>query len=285
MQTDLHPGPGTGRKSVAPRSYKSIRKKRFLAELARTSHVSRSAARAGVSLSTIYLWRTNDAGFRRRWLRALAAGYELLEGQNIAVIGSEVIQFASAVSLGENRYRLSGFFRGLGGTEAAMSGHGPQEDIVMLDGDVLARIDPASVPAGSATTIFALGRDDAEPVPASLSMVGRSTRPWSPVHPAWSWQANGDLQIGWTRRSRGGLVWADHVDVPLAENFERYHVLVAPEGVPGEPQLFEAPGSQLLLSAELLGQFRLAGASRISVRLHQLGQGGLSDSLACSIPI
>ena len=79
MQTDHRTGPATGRQSVAPRSYKCIRKKRFLAELARTSHVSRSAARAGVSLSTVYLWRSNDDGFRRRWLRALAAGYELLE--------------------------------------------------------------------------------------------------------------------------------------------------------------------------------------------------------------
>ncbi len=79
VQPDHQTVPDRGHKSVVARNYQGIRKKRFLAELARTSHVSQSAERAGVSLSTVYFWRSNDAGFRKRWLRALAAGYELLE--------------------------------------------------------------------------------------------------------------------------------------------------------------------------------------------------------------
>ncbi|WP_417621145.1 hypothetical protein [Parasphingorhabdus sp.] len=55
------------------------RKLRFLKCLATSSHVSASAEAAHISLSTLYHWRTRDPEFRRRWMQALAAGYEMLE--------------------------------------------------------------------------------------------------------------------------------------------------------------------------------------------------------------
>jgi hypothetical protein len=55
------------------------RKRRFLAELAKTSNVARSAKKAHVGVSTVYDWRAKDPVFRGDWMEALAAGYELLE--------------------------------------------------------------------------------------------------------------------------------------------------------------------------------------------------------------
>lgn len=55
------------------------RKKKFLQQLAVSSHVAQSAKAANISTSTLYLWREKDSAFREDWLKALAAGYELLE--------------------------------------------------------------------------------------------------------------------------------------------------------------------------------------------------------------
>ncbi|ASK89546.1 hypothetical protein [Sphingorhabdus sp. SMR4y] len=59
--------------------YDDRRKVKFLKNLATSSHVSASAKAAGVGISTVYSWRERDPEFLRAWMRALAAGYELLE--------------------------------------------------------------------------------------------------------------------------------------------------------------------------------------------------------------
>ncbi|VWX61263.1 hypothetical protein [Sphingorhabdus sp. 109] len=59
--------------------YDDRRKLKFLKELAIGSHVKNSAKAAGVSVSTVYLWRERDPEFYQQWMRSLAAGYELLE--------------------------------------------------------------------------------------------------------------------------------------------------------------------------------------------------------------
>lgn len=55
------------------------RKKKFLQQLAISSHVAQSAKAANIATSTLYLWREKDPAFREDWMQALAAGYELLE--------------------------------------------------------------------------------------------------------------------------------------------------------------------------------------------------------------
>jgi len=59
--------------------YDDRRKVKFLKNLATSSHVSASAAAAGVAVSTVYNWRERNPEFLHAWMRALAAGYELLE--------------------------------------------------------------------------------------------------------------------------------------------------------------------------------------------------------------
>ncbi len=66
-------------KSEATGLYDDKRKLKFLKNLSISSHVTASAKAAGVSLSTVYLWRNRDPEFQCRWAEALAAGYELLE--------------------------------------------------------------------------------------------------------------------------------------------------------------------------------------------------------------
>lgn len=51
----------------------------FLAKLAETSNVTRSAEYAGVNTSTAYDLRRRDPGFAQGWLDALCEGYDNLE--------------------------------------------------------------------------------------------------------------------------------------------------------------------------------------------------------------
>jgi len=51
----------------------------FLAELAATCNVAAAARKAGVTTTTVYDARRNDAAFARKWQAALSEGYDNLE--------------------------------------------------------------------------------------------------------------------------------------------------------------------------------------------------------------
>ncbi|MEQ1726335.1 MAG: hypothetical protein ABL882_10470 [Sphingopyxis sp.] len=63
---------------------------RFFARLAETANITTSAEYAGVSVSTVKLWRRKDAAFRARWAQALSDGYADIEMrcQAIALFGA-----------------------------------------------------------------------------------------------------------------------------------------------------------------------------------------------------
>ena len=46
---------------------RTLIKRKFLAILEETGHVTESARKAGVHYTTIYRWRKDDAGFERAW--------------------------------------------------------------------------------------------------------------------------------------------------------------------------------------------------------------------------
>jgi hypothetical protein len=148
---------------------------------------------------------------------------ELANGANLALVGDELIQFAKAEALGPARWRLSGLLRGQGGTETAIAGHRAGEDFALLDAK-LSMVDASAIGTLAGAAIIALGRGDAAPVTAPVHLAGIALRPLSPVHARVTSLPSGDLRLAWTRRARGGWSWRDGVDVPLAEESERYLV-------------------------------------------------------------
>lgn len=147
----------------------------------------------------------------------------LVQGANLALVGSELIQFAKAEPIGAGAWRVSHFLRGCGGTEAATAGHRPGEAFALVDAR-LTSLDPALLGSGAVPTVLALGRGDSEPVASPLLLAGLGSRPLAPVHGRTQRLADGSLRLSWTRRARGGWRWSDGVDVPLAEEAERYLV-------------------------------------------------------------
>mgnify|MGYP003643011927 FL=1 len=216
---------------------------------------------------------------------AYANDSQLLAGNNIAAIGGEVIQFAEAMSLGNGQYRLARLIRGLGGTEAEITRHSANEDFILLDAASMLEIAPAAYFVFSPTTVFALGRDDLAPMPASTASPGRALMPWSPVHPTWNFMDNGDLAIGWTRRSRAGTIWSDHVEVPLAEEVEKYRVELSASDGSVAPVFQESAVPLIIVSVAEIDPFFINNISNISARIFQVGAHGLSEALVFEIPL
>ena len=153
-------------------------------------------------------------------IEATATG--LANGANRALVGSEVIQFASAERISGNRWRLTALLRGRGGTEGMTAQvHPAGTRFVLLDNQPLA-LDPSQI--GQAITVAATGLADPAPVLAPITMSGQTVRPLSPVHPSAQHLVDGTLALSWTRRARGAWEWRDLVDVPLVEEVERYLV-------------------------------------------------------------
>ena len=195
-----------------------------------------------------------------------AAG--LLAGANIAMVGDEVVQFACALPLdpapdGRARYRLSSLLRGLGGSEWA-AGTGTR--FVALDPAAMVAV-PGR--ADGPRFVAALGRGDAAPVFASLTSASRALLPWSPVHPRWDAR-----RLRWTRRSRAGSEWRDHVGVPLVEETESYRVELGPRD--GAPTLIRDVGlPELVPTAEELAAIGPPGTPA-RARVRQVGRYGQS---------
>lgn len=205
---------------------------------------------------------------------------QLAMGANRAVLGSEIVQFASAEPLGEGQWRLSGFLRGRGGTETAVTGHQAGEAFALL-GSAGTILNAEAVGAVPSSRIVAIGLGDSLPVSATIALRGIGMRPPSPVHPRWQIDLDGSYRLTWVRRARGGWLWQDGVDLPLAEQSEVYDVTFGtPDAVlirwePALPQLVLSPTElAVMLAAAPSGQFAI----------RQLGDRALSEPLLLDPP-
>lgn len=148
-------------------------------------------------------------------------------GANLAWIGGELIQFARAAPLGQRRWRLTELRRGLRGTEAMIGTAGPGASFVRLDAATVRTIDVPVTMLGGRVRVLAHGVGDGpDGVQAVAEVTGRSILPPAPVGWRCRRSADGRVTIGWTRRSRMGWRWLDRVDVPLAEERERYRIAI-----------------------------------------------------------
>jgi len=200
---------------------------------------------------------------------------QLAQGANRALLGSELIQFATATPLGNGRWQLSGLLRGRYGTEDRIGSHGTDEPFVLLDSG-LSPLEPALVGQADAATIAAIGLHDAQPAISPIHLAGIGWRPLSPVHGTCINRPDGSRSLSWVRRSRGGWIWDDGMDLPLNEQAEQYRVefgLTAPiaRWDCAAPVLELGAGEwAALIAAEPAGAFTV----------RQIGDRGISAPLA-----
>ena len=156
----------------------------------------------------------------------------VLNGANTIAIGDgsaagwEVFQFADAVLVGDRTFELSNRLRGQLGTDADMPDHWPVgSKVVVLDRKMVqVELDRSARGLARNYRVGPAGRSPGDPSyqQVQLAFDGLGQRPYRPCHLKASPNANGDLSIGWIRRTRvDGDSWMG-LDVPIAETEESY---------------------------------------------------------------
>ncbi|MDW3221778.1 MAG: glycoside hydrolase TIM-barrel-like domain-containing protein [Paracoccaceae bacterium] len=165
----------------------------------------------------------------------------LLTGANLAAIGDasadnwEIFQFGKAELVDTDTYQLSSRLRGQLGSDGLMPAVWPTGSwFVLLNGlpdqidlsrnlrrvSQTYRIGPARRPV-----------DDVSFIQGTLAFNGNGERPYSPAHLSARFDEVGDLNASWIRRTRiDGDSW-DVLEIPLAEESERYRVQVVKNGI------------------------------------------------------
>ncbi len=223
---------------------------------------------------------------RQSWVEVELAGTDLVlgpasqrqlaMGANRAMLGAELLQFAAAEPLGGSRWRLSGLWRGRGGTESALSGHAPGEPFLLLDGAGV-QVTTTVVP-GARLAVVGLG--DSAPVTSPVRLAGIGMRPLSPVHGRIVPGLDGSIDLRWARRARGAWNWQDGGEVPLGEQSEAWLVTFGPPDTP----LAQWPcdTSQLHLEAAELAPL-IAAAPHGPLAVRQLGDRDRSELLILTL--
>ncbi|RQZ08892.1 hypothetical protein DF105_00890 [Burkholderia stagnalis] len=153
-----------------------------------------------------------------------------LNGANAAYFGGEIVYFRSAVQTAPSTFVLSGFIRGMKGTEYLMGGHVAGEDFVLLD--------PSRVGVAGINLT-----DIGQPLyfePFLLNLFGNTPggvvglrpanarvkplSPWLFAATKGSAAAATDISLQWIRRARVNTSWLSGADVPIDESTESYNL-------------------------------------------------------------
>ncbi|MGM0583572.1 MAG: baseplate multidomain protein megatron [Pseudomonadota bacterium] len=200
------------------------------------------------------------AGAPWRWMRGPSVRVEMLSGElssadalavfngaNLAALSTpdgrwELLQIREAELVGEGVYALSGFLRGLCGTEVLIGDPAPAGATLVMLGQRLIGFEPGDSRLGLERH-YRIGpaADDigAESYAHAVwTWEGAGLRPHAPVALRPRREAGGDIRVTWIRRGRRDAdVWPSG-ETPLFEEAERYRVRV------------RAPGGALVREAE-----------------------------------
>jgi DNA polymerase III delta prime subunit len=138
---------------------------------------------------------------------------DLKFGGNLALVGSEIIQFADAKLLGDHHYQLSGLIRGCFGTEIYINDHTEGERFILLDRNLI------EIPA----TINEMVKYKITDQELDQVYLGSNIKPHRVVNIKVLKNEQGDLLISWHRKSRINHNNWDN-EVPLLEMIEKYEV-------------------------------------------------------------
>lgn len=150
---------------------------------------------------------------------------DLNNGDNIALVGNEIIRFQIATLTGERTYTLSNLLRGSRGTEWAQSTHTAGESFYLLS-DYLERVEGSVLDVGKTLLFKAVtaGQSLDEVSPTAITVAGNSLKPYSPVNPTATKDPLGNITISWTRRDRKAGDRTDYANLPMSEVKELYEI-------------------------------------------------------------
>ncbi|MBA3940514.1 MAG: hypothetical protein C0520_04820 [Sphingopyxis sp.] len=152
----------------------------------------------------------------------------LLAGANRAMVGEEMLQFGTAEALAPGVWRLSRLLRGRAGTSVAE--HDAATPFVLLDDAALLLLadEWAALAESGAARLEWAARGSSEMAEVAVPGTARALQPLAPVHGRIGPDGAGGAVVSWTRRSRADTGWRDHVDLPLGEGREAWHIALDP---------------------------------------------------------
>ncbi len=159
---------------------------------------------------------------------------QVLNGANAALVGNEIIQFATATLEADGSYTLSTLLRARRGTDlwARINNgvpHGIYERFVLLNEDTIQIRTHATENLGLQQTFRALTVGSPGGATKVRTPLGHSKFPYAPYLVDVTVDGSGNRTVTWTRRTRvGGAVdWkAGPAEPPLSEAFEQYNIVV-----------------------------------------------------------
>ncbi len=213
---------------------------------------------------------------------------ELAAGSNTAIVGGEIIQFATARLVKPYQYELSDILRGRFGTEAAIDVHEEGEEFVLLDQNLVS----VTMPKNSAGQRFAfrlvpISKKDDQllyeyAITRQIDYNANVLRPYLPVHVSYALAEQG-LQISWIKRTRvvgrSNNFWMQDKD--MAENRSIIYQIVITNKI-GSEFTFETAGNMYLIEGELLSKI-FAQSSAIDAE--QKPMTGLANNMLNDLTI
>jgi hypothetical protein len=153
--------------------------------------------------------------------------YEVYAGGNAAMLGDELIQFGTVVSLGGGAYTLSHLLRGRNGTEWAVGTHALSDTFILLADDGTITRQSAAVGEIGLSRLYKAaspGQYLADVPAVTFTNTGVGLKPYAPCSIAATRDGSLNVTLTWIRRTRIGGAWRDLVDVPLGEDTESYSI-------------------------------------------------------------
>lgn len=151
----------------------------------------------------------------------------LTNGDNLCLIGSEVVQYLTATLVSANKYTLSNLLRGRRGTESAKATHTAFENFVRLPttgaGIIRPTLDLGAINQVRKYRAISTGLTLASEQSVNFTATGASLKPFAPVDFRRS-SINGASYLTWNRRSRFSGEFPDGTDIALGEAAELYYV-------------------------------------------------------------
>lgn len=199
------------------------------------------------------------------------------KGTNAALLGSEIIQFTTATSLGNNQYQLSGLLRGVRGTESQAGTHVIGERFVMLQFAGLVRplFDLSELNQNRKFRAITNGLSINSQISTDGKNTGAGVKPLNPVNLRRSTLAN-DITLTWDRRTRSSVTFpANGVDVPLFEASESYSVDVySSNAFATIVRTIASSSPQITYTSAQQTADGLTPGAAVNVRVYQLGAAG-----------
>jgi hypothetical protein len=129
---------------------------------------------------------------------------ECLNGSNWAMVGDELIGFATVEELGTGRYRLSRLLRGRNGTEQSVGSHVAGERFTIVD-DLSKFVRYSSLSEKDLERLYkavTFGRAPEDATAHAFTNTSRALKPWAVCQIRGSRDGSDNLTIEWYRRNR-----------------------------------------------------------------------------------